>query len=83
MVGVFNKENIPQQVILVILRFQKNLKIPTIFYLLNVCDTSPTDCALTVASWNALTTKTAQIYQGYNGSTQTMPLMWIAVGCVN
>lgn len=47
---------------------------------LNVQDTSPTDCALTVCSWNALTAENAQIYQGYNGGGQTMPLMWIAYG---
>ena len=63
--------------------FPKEFKDTNYILSLNVCDTSPTDCALTVASWNALTTKTAQIYQGYNGSTQKMPLMWIAVGLVS
>lgn len=50
---------------------------------LSMQDTSPTDFALTVASWNALTTTTAQIYQGYNGSSQTMPVMWRASGYIN
>lgn len=45
-----------------------------------VSDASPTTYALTVASWNALTTSTAQIYQGYNGGSQTMPIMWEAKG---
>ena len=50
---------------------------------LSMQDTSPTDFALTVASWNALTTTTAQIYQGYNGGSQTMPVMWRASGYIN
>jgi hypothetical protein len=52
------------------------------FIQLSVQDTSPTDFALTVASWNTKATTYIQVYQGYNGSSQRMPMMWEAKGYI-
>ena len=43
---------------------------------ISVQDTSPTDWALTVASWNNKATTGFLLYEGYNGSAQTMPVSW-------
>lgn len=47
---------------------------------ISVQDTSPTDWALTVGSWNDKTTTGFNLYQGYNGSSQKMPVTWEAKG---
>ena len=50
------------------------------FVQLSMQDTSPADFALTTPSWNNKTTTTLQIYQGYNGTSQVMPIMWEVKG---
>jgi len=45
-----------------------------------VSDGSPTDNALTNASWNNATTTSVMIYQGYNGTAQTSPVNWKTSG---
>lgn len=62
--------------------FKKAFKDTNYVLTLNVNDSTPTDYKLTNASWNALTTTTAQIYQGYAGNSQTMSLMWTANGFI-
>lgn len=60
--------------------FLKEFKDTDYYIQLSVQDTSPTDFALTVASWNTKTTTYVQIYEGYNGTVQLMPIMWETKG---
>ncbi len=60
--------------------FLKEFKDTNYYIQLSVQDISPTDFALTVASWNTKTTTYVQIYEGYNGTSQLVPIMWETKG---
>lgn len=65
----------PTQIILTFPMANTNYNIQ-----LSVQDTSPTDSALTVGSWNDKTVTGFKIYEGYNGNSQTMPVSWEVKG---
>lgn len=61
--------------------FLKNFKDTTYNFQASVSDASPTDYALTVASWNNKTQNSVTVYIGYNGTAQTTsPCDWQACG---